>query len=362
MKLSQLVLFGLLCLQNLVVIEPTQADDRKPNILILLADDQRADTIEAHGNPNIRTPNINQLVQEGFSFRNNYVFGGNSGTVCVPSRAMLMTGKAWFRLDVSTIQGQQLLPELLREKGYTTFATGKWHNGQESWLRGFQLGKSIMFGGMSDHTKVPLKDLGADGKLTAERTPVGFSTEMFAEAALEFLDQAPKDKPFMAYVAFTAPHDPRQPPEPYLSYYYQNKPPLPKNFLPQLPFDNGMMNGGRDENLAAWPRTRPVIQDQLSEYYGMITHMDAQIGRILNKLREKGLDENTIVVYAADNGLAMGSHGLLGKQSVFEHMHASHWSCEAPTSLATSNRNRSLTFWTSFQRSATCSRSKSPMA
>jgi arylsulfatase A-like enzyme len=80
-----------------------------------------------------------------------------------------------------------------------------------------------------------------------------------------------------------------------------------------------MMKGIRDENLAAWPRTEAVIRDQLAEYYGMITHLDGEIGRILNVLKKSGLAENTLIIYAADNGLALGSHGLLGKQSVYEH-------------------------------------------
>ena len=239
--------------------------------------------------------------------------------MCVPSRAMLMSGKTWFHVDTASLKGAKLLPELLQENGYVTFGTGKWHNGQASWLRAFQHGKTVMFGGMSDHTKVPVRDLGPDGKLTAERTGEKFSSELFADAAIEFLRSHDGKKPFFAYVAFTAPHDPRMPPLPFREMYYRNLPPLPANFLPQLPFDNGMMKGGRDENLAAWPRTEAVIRDQLAEYYGMITHLDEQIGRILDALKQTGQADNTIIIYAADNGLALGSHGLLGKQSVFEH-------------------------------------------
>lgn len=295
------------------------ASGQKPNILFLFADDQRADTIHAWGNSLIRTPNIDRLASSGVSFRNTYVFGGNSGAVCVPSRAMLMSGKTWFHVDTVTLKGVKLMPEFLGENGYETFGTGKWHNGQESWLRAFQLGKTVMFGGMSDHTKVPVRDLGPDGKLTEERMGEKFSSELFADSVIEFLGNRDKSKPFFAYVAFTAPHDPRQPPVPYRESYYKNRPPLPPNFLPQLPFDNGAMRGGRDENLAAWPRTEAVIRDQLAEYYGMVTHLDEQIGRILAALEKTGAASNTIIVYAADNGLAIGSHGLLGKQSVFEH-------------------------------------------
>lgn len=303
----------------ILALAPLARSAERPNILFLFADDQRADTIAAHGNPHIKTPNIDKLAAGGFSFRRNYVFGGNSGAVCVPSRAMLMSGKTWFNVDTNALKGAKLLPEVLQENGYVTFGTGKWHNGQPSWLRAFQQGKTVMFGGMSDHTKVPVRDLGPDGKMTAERKGEKFSSEMFADSAIEFLQNHDGKKPFFAYVAFTAPHDPRQPPEAYREMYYRDLPPLPANFLPQLPFDNGMMKGGRDENLAGWPRTEGVVRQQLAEYYGLITHLDEQIGRIVAALEKSGRAGNTIIIYAADNGLAMGSHGLLGKQSVFEH-------------------------------------------
>jgi arylsulfatase A-like enzyme len=295
------------------------APQPKLNILFLFADDMRADAVAAYGNPHINTPNIDKLVGAGFSFRGNYVFGGNSSAVCVPSRAMLMSGKTWFHVDTAALKGAKLLPELLGEHGYTTFGTGKWHNGEPSWLRAFQFGKTIMFGGMSDHTKVPVRDLGPDGKLTAQRTGEKFSSELFADSAIEFLERHDGKKPFFAYVAFTAPHDPRQPPVGYREPYYRNLPPLPANFLPQLPFDNGMVKDLRDEDLGAWPRTESMIRDQLAEYYGLVTHLDVQIGRILAALKQSGHEDDTIVIFAADNGLALGSHGLLGKQSVFEH-------------------------------------------
>ena len=302
----------------LLVLAGCRAGQRtRPNFLFLFADDQRADTIAAWGNPHIRTPNLDRLAEEGFSFRANYNLGSSGGAVCIPSRAMVNTGRAYFRVP-NNLEGVKLLPELLRENGYVTFATGKWHNERPSWLRGFERGKAIFFGGMSDHTQVPVEDLSADGKLVNRRTGEKFSSELFADAAVEFLQSYREDRPFYAYVAFTAPHDPRQPPEPYRQMYYDNRPPLPANFMPQHPFNNGNM-GGRDENLAAWPRTREVIGDQLAEYYGMITHMDDQIGRILEALRASGRAANTYIIFAADHGLAVGSHGLLGKQNLYEH-------------------------------------------
>lgn len=287
------------------------------NVLLLFADDQRPDTIGAYGNPYIRTPNLDRLVAEGFSFRRAYCLGAQGGAVCVPSRAMLNTGRSFFRIPMD-MEGETTLGELLGRHGYATFATGKWHNGRESWLKSFQQGRNIMFGGMSDHTRVPLADLGPDGKLGRERTGVRFSSALFADAAIEFLRNYRDEQPFFAYVAFTAPHDPRNPPPRYRRMYYRRPPPLPPNFAPQHPFDNGHMTG-RDESLAPWPRTELVVREQLAEYYGLITHLDRQVGRILRELASGPHAENTVVVYTADHGLAVGSHGLLGKQNLYEH-------------------------------------------
>lgn len=291
-------------------------EPRRPNILLLFSDDQRADTIAAWGNPHIETPSLDALVQRGFSFRANYCFGGDSGAVCVPSRAMLHTGRNWFHVN-HQMEGAPTLGSLLGDNGYVTFGTGKWHNGRESFARSFQRGQAVFFGGMADHTAMPLVDF-VDGAPVKKRVGKKFSSELFADAAVEFLRDYRGDEPFFCYVAFTAPHDPRQPPQQYRQRYYDKRPPLPENFLPQHPFDDGHMTG-RDENLAPWPRTPEVVGDQLAEYYGMITHLDEQIGRILAALEASGRAEQTYVFFAADQGLAVGSHGLMGKQSLYEH-------------------------------------------
>jgi arylsulfatase A-like enzyme len=300
----------------LLVPKPAIADP--PNILFILADDQRTDTIAAYGNPHIKTPNLDALVRQGFSFQNNYCMGSMHGAVCQPSRAMMLSGKAYFRIPMD-LKGVPTLPQHLGENGYRTFVTGKWHNQRPALKKSFQQGKNIFMGGMSNHLKVPLVDLAPDGKITAQRIGEKRSSELFADAAVEFLETQRETKnPFYAYVSMTAPHDPRQPSKKYRTYYSKNRPPLPENFLPQHPFNNGRLIV-RDENLAAWPRQPDVVQEQLAEYYGLISHMDEQIGRILNAVEATGKKENTIIVYAADHGLAMGSHGLLGKQNLYEH-------------------------------------------
>ncbi len=293
------------------------APDPRPNILFLFADDQRPDAVGAFGNEHLRTPHIDSIAGRGFRFASNYCMGSIHGAVCQPSRAMLMTGRTLYRVPMD-LAGVPTLPELLGEAGYATFGTGKWHNGGESFLRSFQRGRAVMLGGMSDHTQVPIVDVTDDHQLSEKRTGEGFSSELFADAAIEFLEGHDGSRPFFLYVSFTAPHDPRQPPLAYREHYYRHRPPLPANFMPQHPFHNGWMVG-RDEALAAWPRSEEVIADQLAEYYGLITHMDDQIGRVLAALERTGQAQNTVLVFSADHGLALGSHGLLGKQSVYEH-------------------------------------------
>jgi len=297
--------------------------EMRPNIIFLFADDQRADTIGAHGNPHIQTPNLDRLAGEGFSFRHNYCAGSFSGAVCVASRAMLMTGRHWMRIGKmgksKAWADYPLLPSTLAsEGGYRTFIVGKWHNGAATLQRAFTSGRSLYMGGMVDHTSFQVQDF-VEGKLSEKREAGGFSSEIFADAAIDFVESAETDQPFFLYVAFTAPHDPRNPPEKYRKIYYEKRPPLPQNFLPEHPFKNApMATMGRDEGLAPWPRTKEVISDQLCEYYGLITHLDEQVGRIMKALEGSPHADNTYLVYTADHGLAMGSHGLLGKQNIYE--------------------------------------------
>jgi arylsulfatase A-like enzyme len=301
---------------------PATENPKKRNILFILADDMRRDTIAALGNAHISTPNLDKLVKKGTAFTRAYIQGSMSGAVCMPSRAMIMTGRSFFKTPLD-MQGQVVLGELLRQAGYVTYGIGKWHNGPPSWLRSFDNGNAILFGGMANHYDVPFDVPVGGGRFRKRKARGRHSSEVITDAAIDFLkNQAGKGqnagKPFFLYVAFTAPHDPRDAPPRFREMYYKKKPPLPKNFLPQHPFDNGELVG-RDEDLAPWPRTPEVIQDQLAEYYALITHLDEQIGRIFQALEESGELENTIIIFAADNGLALGSHGLIGKQSVYEH-------------------------------------------
>ena len=297
---------------------------RRPNIVFFFTDDQRSDTIRELGNPEIITPNLDALARDGTAFTNAYIMGGTCGAVCMPSRAMLMSGRTLFhiqRCGEHIPRDHVTLPEHLRSLGYTTFGTGKWHNGARSHTRSFSDGAKIFFGGMSDHFQVPLHDFNPAGEYRSENVyceDKKHSSDIFGGAAIDFLRRHDSDAPFFLYLAFTAPHDPRDTHQKYHDMYNLGRIELPENFMPAHPFDNGELRI-RDELLASWPRTPDEVRRHIAEYYAMITHADAQIGAVLDALRETGHDEDTIVVFAGDNGLALGQHGLMGKQNLYEH-------------------------------------------
>ena len=299
--------------------QPEKDSQQQPNVLFIFADDQRADALGCAGNPNINTPNIDALAKRGIRFTNNYVMGGHHGAICAPSRAMLMSGKSLYHV-YDKLDGIHTMPKHFAEQGgYETFGTGKWHNKAPSFEASFQQGKNVFIGGMSDHFNVPCKDL-VDGRLT-EAVRKSFSTDLFADAAKGFLAayaEGKRKNPFFCYLSFTAPHDPRSPREDHIGMYDTTDIPLPGNFMPLHPFEFENFNI-RDETLAPWPRTEKDVKTSLADYYTLVTHIDNKVGELVQLLKEHNLFENTIIVYAADNGLAIGSHGLLGKQNLYEH-------------------------------------------
>ena len=120
------------------------------------------------------------------------------------------------------------------------------------------------------------------------------------------------------YVSLMAPHDPRTMPKEFLEMYDPEEIKLPENFLTEHPIDTGALRV-RDELLAAFPREPNEIKRHIAEYYAMISHLDHAFGRLLTALQEQGKLDNTIIVFAGDNGLALGQHGLMGKQNLYDH-------------------------------------------
>ncbi|MBB2496860.1 sulfatase-like hydrolase/transferase [Aquipseudomonas ullengensis] len=125
-------------------------------------------------------------------------------------------------------------------------------------------------------------------------------------------------------VAFNAPHDPRQPPQKYLVLYPLESAPLPSSFMPSYPHTKQMgIWDIRAETLAPRPRTEFAIKVHRREYYALISHMDAQISRILGELKNQGMSDNTVIIYTADNGLSIGNNSFMAKQSMYDHSLAS---------------------------------------
>ena len=311
----------------------------KPNIVFFFTDDQRFDTIAALGNPVIKTPNLDRLVRSGVSFRNHYIMGGTWGAVCVPSRNMMLTGRTLFRIappeepapatDKGGIvpPGHITLPGHLRQQGYLTFFTGKSHNYVKSSPYFQEGGRTGPVGSILDpapegqptgHYAMQFKRWGST---KVEVHPGRHSTDVFAEDAIGFIERQAGTQPFFLYLAFHAPHDPIMAPPEYEAMYPAERMPLPSSFAPNHGFPTGSINirpfvVHREKTNA--PYTAEAMRKNIGIYYAMITHLDAQVGRVIAALEAKGQLDNTIIVFSSDNGFSLGDHGLNHKQSVYE--------------------------------------------
>lgn len=270
----------------------------KPNVLFILADDMRPDCIGALGNPYIQTPNLDRLVERGMAFTQAYCMGAMVGAVCTPSRTMLLTGRSLFHIPAQNGRGEYALwPKAMSAGGYETFHLGKKGN---SFVPGMEAFDTCLYTG----------SLGADQQheVASQRT---------ADRVIKFLRGRQSVKPFFIYYAPPVPHDPRVAPKEFMDLYDPAKIPVPARFKPVHPFDNGDMTV-RDELLAPHPRTPEIVQRHLAADYACITCFDRHIGRMVEVLKESGQLDNTLIIFAADNGLSLGDHGLMGKQNLYE--------------------------------------------
>lgn len=309
-------------------VAANQAARRPPNVLFLFSDDHRADTLGAYGNKLVQTPNLDRLARAGTVFTR----ATSPNPVCTASRVEVMTG-------CSSIRDARVLPpqtttwaQAMGSAGYHTCHVGKWHNNAWPSTHGYQECRGLYSGGgdpqaglqvdwrgwpvtgyrawvfqTEDGQKFPEKGVGLTPNISA----------IMADAAISLIESQP-DRPFFLHVNFSAPHDPLLIPPGYEGKYDPQKMPLPENFLAEHPFDYGNFKG-RDEQLWPWPRTADEVRKELACYYAVISHLDEQIGRIFKALEATGQTENTLVIFSADQGLAIGSHGIRGKQNMYDH-------------------------------------------
>lgn len=308
---------------------------QKPNILFIFADDQTYQGVHALGNPEVITPNLDRLVNSGVTFTHTYNMGGWNGAICVASRAMLNTGRTlWHAKSAEDSlypmmkDSSQFWSQMMHNAGYDTYMTGKWHVKQSADSI-FQTVADVRPGMPKSVPEAYNRPKSPNDTIWEpwHRKYGGYWeggkhwTEVVGDHAVEFLDSAKVSKnPFFMYIAFNAPHDPRQSPKRFVDMYPLVNVSVPKSFLELYPYKDsiGCGPGLRDEQLAPFPRTEYSIKVHRQEYYAIITHLDEQIGRIMQHLRETGQDKNTYILFSADHGLSVGNHGLVGKQNMYD--------------------------------------------
>lgn len=300
LTLSTMIINRCFALGFAVALSLTGLAGERPkfNILHIHADDHRADGLHALGNSLLQTPNLDTLVQRGMTFTHCYTMGSTMGAVCLPSRTMMLTGKSWLRIPgrgATNATAATTLPRVLSAAGYETFHAGKGGNEFKTGIEAFD-------------TNIVMDDRGPERRGSSER---------HADAAIKFLSERKRDKPFYIYLAPPVPHDPRIAAPEFHKLYAAKDVVLPAAFLPMHPFDNGEMTV-RDEGLAPWPRTPEDTKQQLADYYACVTGLDHHVGRIFAQLKASGEWDRTIVIFTGDNGLSLGEHGLFGKQNLYE--------------------------------------------
>jgi choline-sulfatase len=319
--LTLLAFFALGCCQS------TAAEAKRPNILFILVDDQSPFDLKCY-NPRspLETPNIDRLAREGVVFDGAYHMGSFSGAVCTPSRHMIMSGRTVWHLPnapQAMQKGlcppnveQQTIPAVFNRAGYATMRTCKQGNSYEAANKLFTVRHDATKRGGTHET----------------------GSAWHGDRVMDYLAQresAKDTQPFLIYFGFSHPHDERDGTPELLAKYgavnhtdksappaaHPQQPKLPPNYLPAHPFPHGHP-GLRDEVAVSgvWERRdERTIRNELGREFACSENIDNQIGRVLAKLEALGELDNTYIFYTADHGMAIGRHGLQGKQNLYEH-------------------------------------------
>lgn len=267
------------------------------NILFIESDDQSNQALGAYGNSKMKTPNIDALAKEGTSFINAYNMGCWSPAVCTPSRTMLFYGKSlWEAQKINKQQYPITLTETLKNAGYHTYMTGKWH----------------ALGRRPQHIFDELGTI-TEGQLKTYYGKKGHATDITGQEATKYIKNYTSKKPFFVYVAFNAPHVPRQTEQKYYDLYPVNNINLPPSVV-----DGSALNPNIKYNYTKPPMSVKTMKKRVQQNNAMVTHMDVQIGNILQALKRKGLYKKTIIVFTSDHGISFGENGVAGKVCVYE--------------------------------------------
>ncbi len=295
MPSKKILFFFFICLYTHI----NQAQNSEhPNVVLIITDDQGHGDLGIHGNPHIQTPNLDAFAKESVRFSNFFV-----SPVCAPTRSSLMTGRYSLRTGVrDTYNGGAIMAEseitiaeMLKESAYTTGIFGKWHLGDNYPFRpsdqGFDESLIHLSGGMGQVGDITTYFKGDRSYFDPvlwhnnEQKPfAGYCSDIFADNAVAFIEKN-KDKPFFCYLSFNAPHTPLQVPEKYYERY--------KDIDPSSGFEN---HPGRQSEMSE------KNKEDARKVYAMVSNIDDNIQKVLDKLEELELSDNTIVLFLTDNG------------------------------------------------------------
>jgi arylsulfatase A-like enzyme len=293
----------------------------RPNIIFILTDDQRWDALGAMGNTVIQTPNINQLANSGILFQNAYV----TTSICCVSRASIMTGQYEtmhhihdFRTDLSAESMANTYPALLKKAGYTMGFIGKFGIGAHPPQQLFDFWVNTEAGGLMQPNYITTDK---NGKKTHDTDTIGHAIQ-------QFLHQVGNKEPFCLSVSFKAPHEQDGNPPTYViqpkykDYYKNVTIPEPvtggTKYWNQLP---GFFATDTNFARARWKglfSTPELYQENVKNYYRLITGVDDVVGEMMAKLKDLGIADNTIIIVMGDNGMFLGEHGMEGKWFGYE--------------------------------------------
>lgn len=305
----------------------------QPNLLVIVTDDQAPQTLKAYGNRVCHTPNIDRLAAEGMTLDVAHHMGAWSGAVCTPSRHMIMTGRTVWHIPGKKRRGRAsrnpnsrypllvppelarfTMPAVFNDAGYITFRTCKKGNSYAAANKLFQVRREA----------------------TRRGAQSAKGSSWHGEQAVAFLVKRGEEKqrrPFLMYLGFSHPHDPRIGRDDLLKKYgavntaqpptevNPKAPPLQINYLPAHPFPHGHPKLRDEERVRGVfkSRTEATIRNELGREYACIENIDEQIGRVLKQLEAIGELDKTYIVFTSDHGIAVGRHGLTGKQNLYEH-------------------------------------------
>jgi arylsulfatase A-like enzyme len=320
------------------------AEEQKPNLIVFLPDQQRADTLACYGGVKVRTPNLNKLASESVVFERTYV----THPVCTPSRSSLMTG-TWphingcTRNSVPLDQRFRVFPELMQDTNYRTAYIGKWHLGEDGPVgRGFQ--QWISTDNHGDYTRylvakgiAPDKANGRFSEVLISNLPIELSRPKFLEKhACDFVEKYQRE-PFILVVAFVEPHSPYNGPlndvNPLAEVQLDMTAMLPESediplryrLMREWQQAEAMVDRARLPKQLFFGITPDEYRSIKQRYLGLVTLVDQSIGGILRCVEQCGLAEDTIVVHTSDHGDSLGAHHLFGKETMFEEAARVPW-------------------------------------